>query len=68
MKEKLLRVDQTAEKLNVSKRLVYNLISDCKVQGVKIEGCLRVTKSSVDLLIRRQIMKFQKENGMPDVD
>jgi excisionase family DNA binding protein len=67
MKDRLLRPDQAAERLNVSTRSVYRLLAEGQLTGCKIRGCLRVRESSVDDYIRRQIALYALENGT-DVD
>jgi excisionase family DNA binding protein len=63
MKDRLIRPDQTAQKLNVSTRTIYRLLAEGQLTGCKIRGCLRVRESSVEDYIRRQIALYQLENG-----
>jgi excisionase family DNA binding protein len=61
--KKLLTHGETAEMLNCSIRTVYRLIDARELEAVKIRGCKRVTATSVDNLIRREIRKFDCEFG-----
>ena len=47
----LLRPDEVAEILRISKRTVYNLYYDGRISGTKIRGCLRITSESVRRLL-----------------
>ena len=59
---KLLRPDQTADRLNVSKQTVYRLINAGEFTTLKVGGSLRVVESSIDRYIRAQIEKYFIEN------
>ena len=59
---KLLRPDQTADRLNVSKYTVYRLINAGEFTTLKVGGSLRVVESSVDRYIKKQIEKYFIEN------
>ena len=51
----LLRPDEVAAILRISKRTVYNLYYDGRVSGTKIRGCLRITSESVRRLLEENI-------------
>ena len=65
-KDRLLRVDQLAQKLNISKRQAYRLISNGHFVALKIGGCLRIRSDSVEDYVKRQISLFAIENGIRD--
>lgn len=52
---KLLRPDQVADRLNISKRTVYRLIEAGAFVPLRVGASLRVTEQSVDKYIRRQL-------------
>jgi excisionase family DNA binding protein len=60
---KLLRVDEVALQLNVSKRTIYRLVSEAHFECLRIRGSIRITENSVKNYIKRQIYLFQLENG-----
>ena len=62
--KKLYRVDEVADILNCSSRSVYRLISDGELRAFRIRSSLRVSREGLDLFIRRQIQKFQEEEGL----
>ena len=62
-KLKLLRVDQLAEKIGVSKRTAYRLVAEGHFRACKIGGSLRVTERSVIEYIERQLSVYAIENG-----
>lgn len=66
-KIQLLRIDQVAVILNCSKRSVYRLVAECEVSALKVRGSLRVTVESVNSYIRREISRFQENNGVRTV-
>ncbi|WP_319404795.1 helix-turn-helix domain-containing protein [uncultured Desulfosarcina sp.] len=61
--KKLLTIGETAEALNCSVRTVHRLIENRELEAVKIRGCKRVTVTSVDLLIRLEIEKYDLSHG-----
>ena len=65
-KTKLLRPDQIADRLNVSKRQAYRLIDEGHFMALKVGGCLRVTSESVDDFISRQISIHAVKNGLDE--
>jgi excisionase family DNA binding protein len=66
MDYRLLRIDQAARKLNVSKRTVYRLVNDGHFVAMKIGASLRITEPSIDSYVRRQLEKFYIDNGLAD--
>lgn len=60
---KLLRPDQLAERLNISRSAAYRLIAAGHFVTLKVGGCLRVSESSVDRYLKKQIQLYEIENG-----
>jgi excisionase family DNA binding protein len=53
MEQSLLRVEEVARLLNVSRWTVYRWIEEGRLQGTKLNrGSLRVFQSSVDALVQ----------------
>jgi excisionase family DNA binding protein len=67
MNSKLLNVNQAAEALNTSRSSIYRLIGSCEIDGLKVRGSLRITSESIESYIRREISKFQENNGVRTV-
>jgi excisionase family DNA binding protein len=65
---KLLRVEQCAERLNISKRQAYRLISCGCFTSLKVGHSLRVIESSVDSYLKKQIELYAVESGLIDFD
>ena len=65
-KDRVLRPDQVAEILKVSRRTVYRLVSEGELEAFRVRGSLRVRQSDVDRYIRRQIAVFQRETGIAE--
>ena len=61
---KILRPDQAADRLNVSKRTVYRLIQAGHFVCLKVGGSVRITEPSVEKYIRSQIEQHYIENGL----
>lgn len=61
--KKLLRIDEAAELLRCSEKTVRRLINRRELEALRIGSGLRVTSSSVQLLIDREILKFNLEHG-----
>lgn len=61
---KLLRIDIVAKRLDCSKRQAYRLVSEGELEALKIGQTkgLRVSEDSLNNYIRKQVIKFQKEN------
>ena len=55
MVKEYLRPDEVAEKMNVSKRTVYNLMKDVEnpLPSVKILGNIRIKASDLELYIKK---------------
>ena len=64
MSLKLLRPDQVAERLNVSKRQAYRLIDAGCFASLRVGACLRVTEQSLERYIRRQMEQYAIDNGL----
>lgn len=60
----VLRPDEAADILKTSKRTIYRLINEGELEAFHVRGVLRITAQSVTVYIRRQIRKFQEENGI----
>jgi excisionase family DNA binding protein len=65
--DRLLRVDQVAVLLNVSTRTVRRLIEHDQFESLKVGGGLRVSLSSVEAYIQRQIAVYILNNGILSV-
>jgi len=63
-KDRVLRPDQVAEILDVSRRTVYRLVAEGELEAFRVRGSLRIRESAVRAYIRRQIALFQAENGV----
>ena len=63
-KIKILRPDQAADRLNVSKRTVYRLIQAGHFVCLKVGGSVRITEPSVEQFIRKQIEAHYIEHGL----
>jgi excisionase family DNA binding protein len=61
-KDRLLRPDQVASRLNISRAAAYRLIADGHFTALKIGASLRVTEQSVEDYVRRQIEVFILES------
>ncbi len=57
-RNKLLRPDQVADVLNVSRRTVYRLIEDEEFSCLRIRGAVRVFENSLARYIRKQQEKY----------
>ena len=62
--DRLLRVDQAAERLAICTKSVRRLITEGRLQGVKIRRSLRVTLSSVNSYIEQQVERFKIDEGI----
>lgn len=60
-KDRLLRVDQAATRLNISKRQVYVLVRDGAFYA--IDRPIRILESSLEEYISDQILDFDRKNG-----
>ncbi|MCA1794614.1 MAG: helix-turn-helix domain-containing protein [Desulfobacteraceae bacterium] len=60
---KLLRPDQVANKLSISKRKVYYLCQDGELSALKIGTCIRIVDASVDRFLEKQMQKFSLDTG-----
>jgi excisionase family DNA binding protein len=61
---RLLRPDQVADRLCISKRSAYRLINQGAFSALKVGCSLRVMESSVDAYVRRQIEIHAIETGI----
>ena len=60
--EPLLRVEEVACWLNVSKRSVYRLLSNGQIGAIPIRGSIRISPQEVRAFQARQAQKFLWEN------
>ncbi len=60
---RLLRPDQVADKLSISRRKVYYLVHDGELAALKIGSALRIVDASVDKYLDKQIQKFSLDTG-----
>jgi excisionase family DNA binding protein len=58
--DRLLRVDQVALRLNCSKSWVYSLVSDGRLQHIRLgrRKGFRVSENSLEIYIRAAIAEF----------
>jgi len=66
--KRLLTLSDAAELMTCSERTVRRLILSGELEALKIRGALRVTPESLELFQRRQIIRFQEENGILPAD
>lgn len=64
MIKRLLRPDEVATLLSVSKRSVYRLIADGHMPALKVGSTLRIALEDLDKYIRDQRDAFALENGI----
>ena len=62
--KKLHRPDEAAEMLSVSRSSIYRLVADGALEACKVRGSLRITTSSIEAFIERQVEQFQRDNGI----
>jgi excisionase family DNA binding protein len=62
-KGRLLRWDQVAERLNISRAKVYRLIAQGHFVALNVGRSVRITEASLDDFIDRQIYTFALNNG-----
>jgi excisionase family DNA binding protein len=55
---------EAATELNCSIRSIYRLVADGELAAFNIRTCLRITSESLDQYRKRQILKFQLDNGI----
>jgi excisionase family DNA binding protein len=63
VRDRLLRVDEVAAKLNINKRTAYRLIALGCFEGCKVGGSIRIFEGSVDRYIQHQAAIFSSEVG-----
>ncbi len=63
MRKKLLRPDEVASLLNISRSSVYRLVSETHLVGLKVRSSLRITVDSVERYVERQIAALLLETG-----
>lgn len=63
-RDQLLRPDQVAGRLNVSRRTAYRLIAEGHFKVVPVRGSLRIYESSIDDYLERQLYLYELENGV----
>ena len=59
---RLLNIPQVCDRLATSRASVYRLIAEGELEALKVRGGLRVTESSIEAYVRKQILRFQEEN------
>ena len=57
----LLRPDEAAGRLNISKRSVYRLVAEGQLVGLYVRSVLRIQADSIDGYVKRQIMRYKLE-------
>jgi excisionase family DNA binding protein len=67
-RDKLLRVDEVAERLNCSPRTVYRILSEGQLSALKVRGSLRIMETTLEHFIQQQVAAFELENGVPSDD
>jgi excisionase family DNA binding protein len=63
---RLLRPDQVADLLNISRAGVYRLVAEGQFLALKIRGSLRIWESSISDYLLRQVALAALENGEPE--
>jgi len=66
MDKQVLRPDEAAAYLRVSKRSIYRLVAAGQLPAFKVGASLRIQKKAVREFIRRQIEDFEYETGYSD--
>ncbi|GJM23863.1 MAG: hypothetical protein DHS20C16_02780 [Phycisphaerae bacterium] len=56
----LLRLDEAAEKLRISKRTLYRLLAQGEMQLVKVRAGSRIPRDSIEAYVRRLVGNKQK--------
>lgn len=65
-RERLLRVSEVAEALNISTRQAYRLVSEGHFRALRVGGSLRVAEGSLWDYVRRQMDLYSLESGFCD--
>lgn len=63
MSKKILRPDEAANFLRISRRSVYRLISSGELSAFKIGGSLRITSQALNNFIEKQTAEYELETG-----
>jgi excisionase family DNA binding protein len=64
MNKKILRPDEVASFLRISKRGVYRLISSGDLPAFKVGGALRISSQALESFIDRQMAEHELETGL----
>lgn len=43
----MLTIDETAQRLNVSRQTIYRMLTDGELKGVKVRGATRIIEESI---------------------
>jgi len=49
--EKLYKVEEVAEMLNVTRQTIYNWLKDGSLKEIKIKGIVRIKKTDLDIFM-----------------
>ena len=66
MEKMLFTVKEASEILNNSERTVRRDINDGFLEAVKIRGCLRITRESIERRVKEAAELFRYENGLDE--
>lgn len=67
-RKKLYRIDEVQEILGYAcEKSVRRMIVRRELEALKIGGSLRVTGRSLSAYVERQILKFNEQNGDPEI-
>ena len=62
---KLLRVNEAAERMNCSRSHVYNLVYSGELCSVKFGGAVRIPSSCIDSPVQEEIEKWELSRKKP---
>lgn len=66
-KDRWMRVDQTADRLNISARTVYRLCQKGYLKAFRLStngSALRISEKSLDLYIMARVELFRRDEGI----
>ena len=63
--ERLLKVHEAAERLQVSRAFLYELMASGEVDSVSIGAARRVPESSLDTYIQRLVQEHRERTATP---
>jgi excisionase family DNA binding protein len=60
-------IKKTADLLGVSEKTAYRMVADGEICAFKCRGSLRITEESLEIYRARQIIAFQEENDIEQI-